>query len=87
MTVAQTNISILKTSNRNLKLEVAQQKHYIEELEERLAVLKQNNEQLETDKAALQKEFDDYKEAHPETTEEEGEGEGGEQGTETQTDP
>ena len=34
MTVAQSNVSLLKNTNRSLKLEVAQQKHYIEELED-----------------------------------------------------
>lgn len=60
MTVAQTNISILKTSNRNLQLEVAQQKAYINELEERLKL-------TQDQQAQLQEEFDAYKEAHPET--------------------
>ena len=63
MTVAQTNISLLKSTNRQLQLEIAQQRAYITELEQKYN--------------SLQQEYEEYKKEHPESTNEEEEDTGG----------
>ena len=64
MTVPQTSISVLKTTNRSLQLEVAQQKTIINELEERVNVFKQNESRYPIDdlKTLLSNYEEDYAE-------------------------
>ena len=68
MTVAQTNISLLRNTNRQLQLELNQAKVYIDELEQKLNTANANNESTQAELKSVKEEFEAYKEAHPDSS-------------------